>query len=70
MTLEHVAIWTQNLERLKGYYQKYFNGNANDKYTNSKNNFESYFLSFETGARLELMSRGDIPQNTNDTVEK
>ncbi|TMI77504.1 MAG: glyoxalase [Bacteroidetes bacterium] len=70
MTLEHVAIWTSNLEALKDYYTKYFNGRPNDKYRNPKTNFESYFLTFESGTRLELMSRPDIPPNTNDTINK
>jgi lactoylglutathione lyase len=68
MTLEHVAIWTNKLESLKEYYAKYFGGRANDKYRNAKTNFESYFLSFESGTRLELMMRPGIPLNTNDTV--
>jgi lactoylglutathione lyase len=68
MTLEHVAIWTNDLEVLREYYTKYFGGLANDKYRNAKTNFESYFLSFESGARLELMTRPSIPSNTNDTV--
>jgi lactoylglutathione lyase len=70
MTLEHVAIWTKNLEQLKNYYCKYFDAACNDKYTNPTNNFESYFLSFKSGARLELMSRPDIPPNRNDTITK
>jgi lactoylglutathione lyase len=70
MTLEHVAIWTKDLEKLKNYYTRYFNARPNDKYINAKNNFESYFLSFESGARLELMSRPDVPPNTNDTINK
>jgi lactoylglutathione lyase len=68
MTLEHVAIWTDNLEQLKAYYTKYFGGTANNKYINPKKQFESYFLTFEPGARLELMARADIPENKNDTV--
>jgi len=68
MTLEHVAIWTANLENLKEYYTKYFNGHSNDKYKNEKTGFQSYFLTFESGARLELMSRPDIPPNGNDTI--
>ena len=68
MTLEHVAIWTDNLEQLKEYYIKYFGGTANDKYINPKKQFESYFLTFESGARLELMTKPAIPENRNDTV--
>jgi lactoylglutathione lyase len=69
MTLEHVAIWTDNLERLKAYYIKYFKAVSNDKYFNPKKGFESYFLSFESGARLEIMSMPGIPANMNDTIK-
>lgn len=70
MTLEHVAIWTHQLETLKEYYEKYFNGTANNKYINSKKDFHSYFLGFASGARLELMSMPGIPGNENDTIQK
>ena len=69
MTLEHVAIWTDNLERLKAYYVKYFQAVSNNKYTNPIKGFESYFLSFESGARLEIMSMPGIPANSNDTIK-
>ncbi len=50
MKIEHVAIWTERLEELKGFYEKYFNAVSNDKYHNPKKHFSSYFLSFESGA--------------------
>ena len=68
MTLEHVAIWTNRLEELKDYYIKYYEGTANDKYINAKKQFQSYFLSFKSGARLELMTMPHIPDNANDRV--
>lgn len=66
MKIEHIAIWTHNLETLKEFYIKYFNAKSNEKYV-SKNSygFESYFLSFDGGARLELMQKPDIPQGDN-----
>ena len=70
MTLEHAAIWTDNLEGLKEYYIKYFEGRPNDKYINETKNFQSYFLTFKSGARLELMSMPGIPDNLNDTINK
>jgi lactoylglutathione lyase len=70
MMLEHVAIWTNQLELLKEYYIRYFNGTPNDKYINSKKEFQSYFLSFQSGARLEIMSMAGIPANLNDTIIK
>ena len=70
MILEHVAIWTTQLEVLKNYYIKHFDAKPNDKYTNHKKKFHSYFLSFNSGARLELMTMPGIPANQNDTVQK
>ncbi len=69
MTLEHVAIWTDNLEHLKEYYIKYFQAVSNNKYMNTNKDFESYFLSFESGARLEIMSMPGIPGNLNDSIK-
>ena len=68
MTLEHIAIWTDNIEVLKNYFIKYFDGESNDKYTNEKKQFHSYFISFKSGARLEIMSMPNIPENANDTI--
>ncbi len=69
MKLEHVAIWTDRLEILKEFYIKYFDAVPNDKYVNVEKNFESYFLSFESGARLELMKMPGIHAKNNDTVQ-
>lgn len=53
--IEHAAIWTRNLERLKTFYETYFGAEASAKYRNEDKEFESYFLTFSSGARLELM---------------
>jgi lactoylglutathione lyase len=66
MKIEHVAIWTEDLEKLKQYYETFFGGRSNELYINPTTGFKSYFLSFEDGARLELMQRPDIPKNLND----
>lgn len=57
MKIEHVALWTTQLETLKGFYETYFSAQASGaKYYNPKKQFESYFLTFPSGgARLELM---------------
>ena len=68
MIIEHVAIWTSDLEKLKNYYVTYFDGKSNSKYLNMKNGFESYFITFASGSRLEVMQMPTIPQNKNDTI--
>ena len=68
MLIEHIAIWTHQLERLKECYIKYFNAKPNEKYTSTKDfdhPFESYFLSFDSGARLEIMCKSNIPLGDN-----
>lgn len=70
MKIEHVAIWTKNLEELKSFYTGYFGGVAGVKYTNPLKSFESYFISFDSGARLELMQMPGIPENENDTYDQ
>lgn len=54
MRIEHIAIWTNQLEEMKDFYCKYFRAKSNEKYLNSKQ-FESYFLAFDEGARIEIM---------------
>lgn len=65
MKIEHIAIWTKDLERLKGFYIKYFNAKSNDKYINSRTQFESYFLSFDEGCRLEIMKLPSVQESDN-----
>ena len=67
MHIEHVAIWTTNLERLKVFYELYFQANAGKKYHNPRRQFESYFLTFASGARLELMQMPTIPTSLDNT---
>lgn len=63
MEIHHIAIWTFRLEEMKEFYTRYFRGTSNEKYVNPKKGFESYFIRFDGGADLELMSRTDV-QNT------
>jgi lactoylglutathione lyase len=60
MRIEHVALWTADLERLRQFYENYFGARASAKYANPAKRFESYFLTFASGARLEIMQRPDV----------
>ena len=55
MRIEHVALWTQDLERLRAFYERYFAATAGARYENARKQFQSYFLAFKDGARIELM---------------
>ena len=56
MKIEHIAIWASDLEVLKDFYCRYFGGTPGEKYHNPKKNFTSYFISFDSGCRLEIMN--------------
>jgi lactoylglutathione lyase len=60
MQIDHIAIWTNQLERMKDFYEIYFQAKAGSKYQNIAKQFESYFLSFSSGTQIELMSRPGI----------
>lgn len=71
MKLDHIALWTPNLEKLRAFYEKYFGATSNDKYINPKKNFESYFLTFSEGScRLEIMQMPNIPASENDIYKQ
>jgi len=69
MKIEHLAIWVEDLEKMKKFYTKYFDMKGGDIYINENKKFSSYFLSFESGARIEIMYRPDISeQNGNKGI--
>jgi lactoylglutathione lyase len=55
MYIDHIAIWCNDYKALAAFYSKWFNGKCSDEYFNTKRNFKSVFVSFESACRLELM---------------
>lgn len=68
MKIEHVAIWVNDLEVMREFYETYFNGKSNNKYYNSEKKFESYFLTFDSGTRLELMRKSGIEKKRGEDI--
>lgn len=60
MPITHIALWTSDLERLRAFYVGHFGATAGPRYANPRTGFTSYFLSFNEGARLELMHRPNL----------
>ena len=57
MRIEHIAMYVNDLEAAREYFVKYFQAVPNDGYHNKTTDFRSYFLTFEDGARLEIMHK-------------
>lgn len=70
MKIEHIAMWVNDLEKQRSFYENYFHAKAGNKYVNPNKNFQSYFLSFAEGPRLELMQRPEIPANLNSVYDQ
>lgn len=60
MKIEHIAMYVKDLEGVRHFFEQYLGAEAGDLYHNQKTGFRSYFLSFEDGARLEIMNRPDM----------
>jgi lactoylglutathione lyase len=67
--IEHVAIWVHDLEKMKIFYTTYFGAVANERYYNPKKEFYSYFLSFTSGCRLELMTIPGIRSSAQNPAD-
>ncbi len=66
MKIEHIALYVNDLEKTKEFFVKYLGAQSNDGYHNQKTDFRSYFLSFDDGARLEIMNKpqmSDLPKD-------
>lgn len=60
MRIEHIAMYVNDLEVARDFFVKYFNGKANAGYHNTKTDFRSYFVSFDDGARIEIMNKPEM----------
>jgi len=58
--IEHIALWTEDIERLARFYTQYFGASISPKYANPSKGFESRFLTFQSGSRLELMKTSTL----------
>lgn len=60
MRIEHVAMYANDLEKTKDFFVKYLGGHSNSGYYNKETHFRSYFISFDDGARLEIMNKPEL----------
>ena len=58
--IDHAALWVSDLEAARDFYSEWFAGSAGERYHNPRTGLSTYILSFEGGARLELMTRPDV----------
>lgn len=69
MRIEHIAMYVQDLENAKNFFVKYFGAVPNAGYHNQETDFRSYFLSFDDGARLEIMTRPALAERQKQMTD-
>ena len=70
MKIEHIAMYVNDLESARDFFVTYLGGKSNDGYHNKTTGFRSYFISFDDGARLEIMNKpgmADVEKGLNRT---
>ena len=65
MKIDHIALYVNDLEGAKNFFETYFQAVSNQGYHNEKTDFCSYFLSFSDGFRLEIMTKPDLNDSGN-----
>ena len=60
MRIEHAALYVNDLEGARDFFVRFFGASANDGYHNPRTDFRSYFLTFDDGARLEVMTKPNM----------
>lgn len=66
MKIEHAALYVSDLEKAKNFFVTFLKGRANKGYHNSRTDFRSYFISFDDGARLEIMTRPELVEQSKN----
>ena len=70
MKIEHIAMYVQDLEKTRDFFVKYFAAKSNAMYHNPNTDFKSYFLSFDDGARLEIMQKPGVEAQTEPDADR
>lgn len=65
MKIEHIALYVNDLEGAKSFFETYLCAVSNAGYHNTKTDFRSYFLTFSDGSRLEIMTKPDLTDSGN-----
>ena len=69
MRIEHIAMYVNDLEKAKKFFEKYFDAKSNELYHNKNTNFKSYFPTFDDGARLEIMNKPEMNDSEKNLVQ-
>ena len=70
MKIDHIALYVKDLEVSKSFYETYFGAKPNQLYHNPKTGLHTYFLSFDSGTRLEIMWRPNLSRRLDRVMNE
>ena len=70
MKIDHIALYVKDLEVSKSFYETYFGAKSNELYHNPKTGLHTYFLSFDSGTRLEIMWRPNLSKRLDRVMNE
>ena len=70
MKIDHIALYVKDLDTSKSFYETYFGAKSNELYHNPKTGLHTYFLTFESGARLEIMWRPNLSERLDKVMNE
>ena len=70
MKIDHIALYVKDLEVSKAFYETFFGAKSNELYHNPKTDLHTYFLSFNSGARLEIMWRPNLSERLDKIMNE
>ena len=70
MKIDHIALYVKDLEVSKSFYETYFGAKSNELYHNPKTELHTYFLSFDSGTRLEIMWRPNLSKRLDRVMNE
>ena len=70
MKINHVALYVNDLEKMKAFYEKYFNAKSNKMYHNRNTGLKTYFLEFDNECRIEIMTSVGSKDKVNELTRQ
>lgn|SRR5574344_15153 len=67
MEIDHIALYCMDLEAMREFFIRFFGAKSNEQYHNPRTGLRTYILSFDDGARLEIMNRPETQPTDNDS---
>lgn len=58
--LHHIGLYVRDIENAKCFFERYFGARSGEKYHNPHKSFSSYFLAFDSGTALEIMTKPNL----------